>query len=127
MKFEFEIDNNDFFETDYYEDELPVDFKDMLQEKVVKTVAEKVFDRNFIYSEDREYWNGYINKEINKMLKENKEYIIDTVIKKVSESIIKKKEIVAITPRASELSKINKENEEYFIELIDKAIAKRFK
>ena len=69
-----------------------------------------------------------LTKEIIKL---HKQEIIDKVVKEVTEGVTKKieksKEVIANTPKASELTAINRDNEKYFMELIDKAIAKRFK
>lgn len=123
MKFEFEINNEDLFEYDNWnEEEVPVDFKELLRKNVVESVSNKMID-----SELYDDWKNGINDEIKKILKENRDEIINRVVNQVATLIAAKKELVAITPKASELARINKENEQYFISLIDKAIAKRFK
>lgn len=123
MKFEFEINNEDLFEYDNWnEDEVPVDFKELLRKNVVESVSNKMIDSQ-IYDD----WKNGINDEIKKILKENRDEIINRVVNQVATLIAAKKELVAITPKASELTRIDKENEQYFIGLIDKAIAKRFK
>lgn len=60
-------------------------------------------------------------------MKNNSNHIINSVIDKVAENIIRKKAIVDEMPKKSEIKNINIEWENYFMELIDKAIAKRFK
>ena len=122
MKFEFEINNEDLFEDDWNEEEVPVDFKELLRKNVVESVSNKMID-----SELHDDWKNGINDEIKKILKENRDEIINRVVNQVATLIATKKELVAITPKASELTRIDKENEQYFIGLIDKAIAKRFK
>ena len=123
MKFEFEINNEDLFEyDDWNEEEVPVDFKELLRKNVVESVSNKMID-----SELHDDWKNGINDEIKKILKENRDEIINRVVNQVATLIAAKKALVAITPKASELARINKENEQYFINLIDKAIAKRFK
>ena len=123
MKFEFEINNEDLFEYDNWnEEEVPVDFKELLRKNVVESVSNKMID-----SELHDDWKNGINDEIKKILKENRDEIINRVVNQVATLIAAKKVLVAITPKASELARINKENEQYFINLIDKAIAKRFK
>lgn len=123
MKFEFEISNEDLFEYDGWDGEMvPVDFKELLQKKVIESVSEKL-----LHSKLRNNWDDRIKNEVQKILKENKDEIINRVVDQVATKIAVKKELVAITPKTSEIAKINKENEEYFIGLIDKAIAKRFK
>lgn len=123
MKFEFEINNEDLFEdVDLNEEEVPVDFKELLRKNVVESVSNKMID-----SQLDDDWKNGINDEIKKILKENRDEIINRVVNQVATLIAAKKELVAITPKASELTRIDKENEQYFIGLIDKAIAKRFK
>jgi hypothetical protein len=123
MKFEFEINNEDLFEYDNWnEEEVPVDFKELLRKNVVESVSNKMIDSQ-LYDD----WKNGINDEIKKILKENRDEIINRVVNQVATLIAAKKELVAITPKASELTRIDKENEQYFIGLIDKAIAKRFK
>ena len=123
MKFEFEINNEDLFEYDNWnEEEVPVDFKELLRKNVVESVSNKMID-----SELHDDWKNGINDEIKKILKENRDEIINRVVNLVATLIAAKKELVAITPKASELARMDKENEQYFIGLIDKAIAKRFK
>lgn len=123
MKFEFEINNEDLFEyDDWNEEEVPVDFKELLRKNVVESVSNKMIDSQ-LYDD----WKNGINDEIKKILKENRDEIINRVVNQVATLIAAKKELVAITPKASELTRIDKENEQYFIGLIDKAIAKRFK
>ena len=123
MKFEFEINNEDLFEdVDLNEEEVPVDFKELLRKNVVESVSNKMID-----SQLDDDWKNGINDEIKKILKENRDEIINRVVNQVATLIAAKKELVAITPKASELIRIDKENEKYFIGLIDKAIAKRFK
>lgn len=123
MKFEFEINNEDLFEYDNWnEEEVPVDFKELLRKNVVESVSNKMID-----SELYDDWKNGINDEIKKILKENRDEIINRVVNQVATLIAVKKELVAITPKASELARMDKENEQYFIGLIDKAIAKRFK
>lgn len=116
MKFCFEILDEDF---EYLE--CGEDFKQLVisaaSDELVQRILEEIcFDSKSI---------------ANQIIKDNKKKIVDCIIEKVeekvSESISRKKEILEITPKVSELAKINKENEEYFIGLIDKAIAKRFK
>ena len=66
-------------------------------------------------------------KDVKEIIKANSNDIIDRVVDRVADEIIKKKAIVNEMPKKSEVANINKEWEKYFMELIDKAIAKRFK
>lgn len=77
------------------------------------------------YMNDRVY--STIKDDAKEMVKSHSKEIIDEVINRVSNEIIKKKSIKDEMPKKSEITNINKEWENYFVELIDKAIAKRFK
>ena len=48
------------------------------------------------------------------------------VIERVAEKVAKKKAIVAITPKASEIAAADKDNVAYFEQMIDMAIARKF-
>ena len=80
-------------------------------------------------------YDNYVNDKVystiiadaKEIVKTNSKEIIDEVIARVSNEILKKKAIVNEMPKKSEITNINKEWENYFVELIDKAIAKRFK
>ena len=80
-------------------------------------------------------YNDYLNDRVYESLKndakemvaKHSNEIIEKVIDKVSDDILKKKSIVNEMPKKSEIANISKEWQDYFIELIDKAIAKRFK
>lgn len=117
MKFCFEIPEEEI--QDLYSGS---EFKKLVIDAAADIVVSRIFD------EVQHFSSREVAREI---ISKNKDRIVENVIKrveeKVSESISRKKEILEITPKVSELSKINKENEEYFIGLIDKAIAKRFK
>ena len=116
MKFSFDIPDEEF--EDFYG---AFDFKNL----VIKEAASQIIDR--VYN-DLDYDTREIVRDV---IKKHKQEIVDKVIalteNKLSDSISRKKAIVEITPKASELSAIDKENEKYFMSLIDKAIAKRFK
>lgn len=68
-----------------------------------------------------------IRNDVKEIVKSHSNDIIDRVVDRVSNEIIKKKSIVNEMPKKSEVANISKEWENYFVELIDKAIAKRFK
>lgn len=116
MKFEFEISDEEF--EDFWGSQ---DFQNTVINHAANELVKRIF--NNLHFDTRDI--------AQKIIKENKAKIIAQIITdveaKVAESILKKKEIVEITPKASEMSKISKESEEYFMMLIDKAIAKRFK
>lgn len=48
------------------------------------------------------------------------------VVERVADKIAKKKSIVALTPKASELAAADKDNVAYFEQMIDRAIARKF-
>ena len=48
------------------------------------------------------------------------------IVERVAAKVAKKKAIVAITPKASEIAAADKDNVAYFEQMIDRAIAKRF-
>ena len=48
------------------------------------------------------------------------------VVERVSDKIAKKRAIVELTPKASEIAAVDKDNVAYFEEMIDRAIARRF-
>ena len=108
----------------YYEDESITgkDFKKMLVDMAIEKLVEKMY---YGYLNAKAY-DG-IKTEIKELVKNNSNYIVDSVIKNVSEEILKKKTMAEEMPKKSEIKNISKEWESYFIELIDKAIAKRFK
>ena len=80
-------------------------------------------------------YDNYINDKVYETIRNDAKQIVrihsndivDKVVKRVSDEIMKKKSIVDEMPKKSEVANISKEWENYFIELIDKAIAKRFK
>ena len=98
------------------------DFLYIIKEAAIKKAVDNMCDSKV---------NVIVNEEIKEVVKEHKEEIIHEIIEKVTngvaEKIEKKKEVLAITPKISELNKINKDNEKYFMELIDKAIGKKFR
>ena len=77
------------------------------------------------YMNDRVY--DTVKNDVKEIVKAHSTDIVDKVVNKVSDEIIKKKSIVSEMPKKSEIANINKEWEDYFMERIDKAIAKRFK
>lgn len=124
MKIEIEIsDLEEIFETEYsYESVNGVDIKKGITDLAIKKFVDDLYDNVCCYDA-----YDVIKNACGTIVEDNKIYIIETVIEKVTETILKKKAIVDSMPKKSEISGINKEWEEYFMELIDKAIAKRFK
>jgi uncharacterized protein YihD (DUF1040 family) len=68
-----------------------------------------------------------VRNDAKEIVKAHSNDIVDKVVDKVSDEIMKKKSIVNEMPKKSEIAGISKEWEDYFITLVDKAIAKRFK
>lgn len=124
MKIEIEIsDWEEIFETEYsYESVNGQDIKKGIADLAIKKFVDDLYD-----SECCDGAYDVIQNACKTIVEDNKKHIIDTVIKRVTETILKKKAIADSMPKKSEISGINKEWEEYFMELIDKAIAKRFK
>ena len=115
MRFYFDIDD------DRFEDELGIDFQKTVKECAVYSIAENVFSSSAgdsLYNE--------CDKAVRQMVKDHSQEIIDRVIERVADNISRKKSILEMTPKASQLAAIDKENIAYFEEMIDKAIAKRF-
>lgn len=95
--------------------------------KIISDIAiEKFIDRMYDdYMNDKLFES--LKNNVREIVKARSNDIVDKVVNKVSDEIIKKKSIVNEMPKKSEVANISKEWENYFIELIDKAIAKRFK
>lgn len=124
MRIEIEIpDLEEIYYSDYEGDELTG--------KDLKKIIADIAIEKFIY----ELYNSYMNdsaydgirNDAKEVVKTHSKEIIDRVVDKVSDEILRKKSIVNEMPKKSEVANISKEWEKYFIELIDKAIAKRFK
>lgn len=124
MKVEIEIPDLEEIYCSYYEDEdISVkDFKKIIVDVAISKFIDKMYDD---YMNDKVYSN--IKDDTKEIVKSHSKEIIDGVIDRVSNEIIKKKAIADEMPKKSEITNINKEWENYFVELIDKAIAKRFK
>ena len=124
MKIEIEIPDLEEIYCSYYDYE-SVTGKDI--KKIIADIAiQKFIDRMYDdYMNDRVY--DTVKNNVKEVIKAHSTDIIDKVVNKVSDEIIKKKSIVNEMPKKSEIANINKEWEDYFMERIDKAIAKRFK
>lgn len=115
MRFYFDIDDERF------EDEFGLEFQREVKESAIYSIADEVFSHatgDSLHSE--------CSKAVRKILDDNKQAIIDRIVDKVANDIARKKAILEITPKASQLVEANKENIAYFEAMIDKAIAKRF-
>lgn len=124
MKIEIEIPDLEEIYYSYYEDD-DITGKD-LKEIIAEIAIEKFIDNMYNdYMHDKVYET--IRSDAKEIIKNHSNDIIDRVIDKVSDEIIRKKAIVNEMPKKSEIANISKEWQDYFMELIDKAIAKRFK
>ena len=112
MRLYFDIDDNWYEEYDSY------DFKQDVRNGIVKSITKNLLTEGK-YSLTKE--------EARQIVKENKAEIIDKVVQKVSDVILKKQEIKSLAPSFSELKNADAQVVKYFEEMVDKAIAKRFK
>ena len=112
MRLYFDIDDNWYEWYDSY------DFKQDVRNGIVKSITKNLLTEGK-YSLTEE--------EARQIVKENKAEIIDKVVQKVSDTIIKKQEIKSLAPSFSELKNADAQVVKYFEEMVDKAIAKRFK
>ena len=112
MRLYFDIDDS------WYEGYGSYDFKQDVRNGIVKSITKNLLTEGK-YSLTEE--------EARQIVKENKAEIIDKVVQKVSDVIIKKQEIKSLTPSLSDLKNADAQVVKYFEEMVDKAIAKRFK
>ena len=115
MRFYFEIDD------EIFEDEFGISFQDEIKKEAIKSVADQVLSNvtsKAYYSE--------CSKIIREIIKEKGPEIVDLVVQRAADTISRKKAIVELTPKASELAAADKDNVAYFEEMIDKAIARKF-
>lgn len=112
MRLYFDIDDNWYEEYDSY------DFKQDVRNGIVKSITKNLL------TEDK---YSLTEEEARQIVKENKAEIIDKVVQKVSDVILKKQEIKSLAPSFSELKNADAQVVKYFEEMVDKAIAKRFK
>jgi hypothetical protein len=124
MKIEIEIpDLEEIYYSCYDDDQITgKDLKKIIANIAIEKFIDKMYDD---YMNDRVYEG--VRNDVKEIVKAHSNDIVDKVVNKVSDEIIKKKSIVNEMPKKSEIAIINKEWEDYFIELIDKAIAKRFR
>ena len=123
MKIEIEIPDLEEIYCSYEGEELTSkDLKKIIADIAIEKFIYKMYDD---YMNDRVY-DTVIN-DAKEIVKAHSNDIVDKVVDKVSDEIMKKKSIVNEMPKKSEIANISKEWENYFVELIDKAIAKRFK
>lgn len=124
MKIEIEIPDLEEIYCSYYDDckMTGKDLKKIIADIAIDKFVDKMYDD---YMDDKVYQS--IKDDAKEIVKTHSNEIVDSVVDRVSNEIIKKKAIVNEMPKKSEVANINKEWENYFVELIDKAIAKRFK
>lgn len=126
MKVEIEIpDLEEIYYACGYEEDTSVtgqDIKQAIADIAIKKIVEQMYED---YVNDR--WYESVYREAKDIVKEHSTEIVNKIIERVSNEIMRKKAIVNEMPKRNEVTNISKEWEEYFIELIDKAIAKRFK
>lgn len=124
MKIEIEIPDLEEIYCSYYEyDQMTgKDLKKIIADIAIEKFIDKMYDD---YMVDRVYTT--IKDDAKEIVKAHSNDIVDKVVDKVSNEILRKKSIVNEMPKKSEIANISKEWQDYFVELIDKAIAKRFK
>lgn len=124
MKVEIEIPDLEEVYCSYYEDDTLTgkDIKKIIADIAIDRFIEKMYDE---YMNDSVY--SAVRNDAKEIVKAHSNDIVNKVVNKVSDEILKKKSIVNEMPKKSEIANINKEWQDYFLELIDKAIAKRFK
>lgn len=124
MKIEIEIPDLEEIYYDHYGDGILTgkDFKKIIANIAIEKFTDKLYDD---YMNDTVY--DTIRNDAKEVVRAHSNDIVDNVVDKVSDEIMKKKSIVNEMPKKSDIANINKEWENYFMELIDKAIAKRFK
>lgn len=124
MKVEIEIPDWEEIYCTYYEGE-PItgrDIKKIIADVAIEKFVDKMYDD---YMNDNVY--DTVRNDAKEIVKTHSKEIVDRVVNKVSDEMMKKKAIANEMPKKSELANISKEWRDYFIELIDEAIAKRFK
>lgn len=116
MRFYFDIDDYEF------QDEYGVDFRQAVMNGAVNALAEQIYNKE----SDSDRWYSEVQKQIDYIVKSRQDEICEKIVDRVAEKVARKKAIVAITPKASEIAAADKDNVAYFEQMIDRAIAKRF-
>lgn len=116
MRFYFDIDEDEF------KDEYGPGFQEVIVNGVIREVAQEIYNDGT----DIDLWYSDINKQIKELFKSKQDELCEMIVERVAEKVAKKKAIVAITPKASEIAAADKDNVAYFEQMIDRAIAKRF-
>lgn len=116
MRFYFDIEDYEF------EDEYGVDFKQAVKNGAVSALAEQIYSTET----DVDLWYSEVQKQIKELVKSKQDEICEKIVERVADKVAKKKAIVAITPKVSEIAAADEANVAYFEQMIDRAIAKRF-
>lgn len=116
-------DLEEIYCSSYEDDEITgKDLKEIIADIAIQKFVKEMYDD---YMNDNVY--STIRNDAKEIVKNHSKEIVDKVVDKISNEIMRKKAIVNEMPKKSEVANISKEWENYFVELIDKAIAKRFK
>ena len=115
MRFYFDIDE------DQLNDECSPSFIELIKDRCADGLREEIWD-----SITRDGTYETLVEDMRQLIKGHQKEIIDAVVDKVSEKIAMKKQLLEITPKASQLAAADKENVAYFEEMVDRAIARRF-
>ena len=116
MRFYFDIDEYEF------EDEYGVGFQQSVKNGAVDALAMQIYNE----TTDSSGWYSEVQNQVKELVKSRQDEICEKIIERVAEKIARKKAIVAITPKVSEIAAVDEANVAYFEQMIDKAIAKRF-
>ena len=111
MRLYFDIDDS------WYEGYDSYDFMQDVRNGIVDSITNNLTEGKYSLTKE----------EARQIVKENKAEIIDKVVQKVSDAIIKRQEIKSLAPSLSELKNVDARVVKYFEDMVDKAIAKRFK
>ena len=116
MRFYFDIDDCEF------EEEYGMNFKSAVQSGAIDALAMQIYEEET--NVDR--WHSEVKNQIKEILKNKEKEICEMVVERVADKVAKKRAIVEITPKASEIAAADKDNVAYFEQMIDIAIARRF-
>ena len=116
MRFYFDIEDYEF------NDEYGIDFRQAVINGAMNALAEQIYNTE----SDTDRWYSEVQKQIKEIVKSRQDEICEKIVESVAAKVAKKKAIVAITPKASEIAAADNDNVAYFEQMIDKAIAKRF-
>ena len=115
MRFYFDIDAEEL------NDEYSPSFIELIKMRCADGLREEVWD-----SITRDGTYETLIDDMKRLIKDHQQEIIDAVVEKVSDKIAAKKQLLEITPKASQFAAADKESVAYFEEMVDRAIARRF-